>query len=138
LFFKIGEAAARVGVTCPVLRFWTKEFPQIQPTRLKGRHRLYSSEDIKLFQEIKRLLHEERFTIEGARKRLSESRATLFDNVPPALGGEKLLWGDIRRELLFLRHLLVESGGPPRASGPDEPCPFGSTPTGSNSDLPPF
>jgi DNA-binding transcriptional MerR regulator len=72
LFYKIGDAAARVGVETHVLRFWTREFPQIQPSRLKGRHRLYSFEDVRLFQEIRRLLYEERFTIEGARKRLAE------------------------------------------------------------------
>ncbi|MDR0550286.1 MAG: MerR family transcriptional regulator [Deltaproteobacteria bacterium] len=72
LYFKIGEAAVRVGVERHVLRYWSKEFPQIQPSLLKGRHRLYSSLDLRYFQEIKRLLYEERFTIEGARKRLEE------------------------------------------------------------------
>jgi DNA-binding transcriptional MerR regulator len=73
LYYKIGEAAARVGVPSHVIRFWTRSFPQINPSRLKGRHRLYSSGDVRLFVEIKRLLYEERFTIEGARRRLTET-----------------------------------------------------------------
>ncbi|MDR1578394.1 MAG: MerR family transcriptional regulator [Deltaproteobacteria bacterium] len=108
LFFKIGEAAARVGVTGHVLRFWTKEFPQIQPQRLRGRHRLYSSEDIRLFLEIKRLLYEERFTIEGARKHL-ERGVGLFDNLP-SVEPARLDWAEIRRELMTIRHLLLNSG----------------------------
>jgi DNA-binding transcriptional MerR regulator len=84
LFFKIGEAAARVGVEPHVLRFWTREFPQIQPSRLKGRHRLYSAGDIQLLKEIKRLLYEERFTIEGARKRLEEGPLEVEPNAAAA------------------------------------------------------
>ncbi|MDR1086426.1 MAG: MerR family transcriptional regulator [Deltaproteobacteria bacterium] len=83
LFFKIGEAAARVGVPSHVLRFWTKEFPQLEPARIGGRHRLYRAGDLKVFLAIKRLLYEERFTIEGARKRLAEENIrTRAENTP--------------------------------------------------------
>ncbi|MDR1607178.1 MAG: MerR family transcriptional regulator [Deltaproteobacteria bacterium] len=106
LFFKIGEAAERVGVTSQVIRFWTKEFPIIEPQRLRGRHRLYSKEDVRLFQEIKRLLYEERFTIEGARKRLARG-PSLFDNLPTE-ETPKLDWPDLKRELIAMREILTD------------------------------
>jgi DNA-binding transcriptional MerR regulator len=110
LFFKIGDAAARVGVESHVLRFWTKEFPQIKPSRLRGRHRLYSSADLRLFQEIKRLLYEERFTIEGARKRLAETSLAAGaapEVAPTAAPADLGLLQEIRRELLAWRRLLA-------------------------------
>jgi DNA-binding transcriptional MerR regulator len=112
LFFKIGEAAARVGVTSHVLRYWAKEFPQIQPSRVGGHHRLFRAEDIRIFLEIKHLLYEERFTIEGARKRLEELSSPAQ---PPPVSAQtseskpsdSLLWAEIRQELISIRRLLA-------------------------------
>jgi DNA-binding transcriptional MerR regulator len=70
LYFKIGEAATIVGVKPYVLRYWESEFSVIRPTKTGSRHRLYRRRDVETLLQIKRLLHDERFTIEGARKRL--------------------------------------------------------------------
>jgi len=69
---KIGEAAALLGVEAYVLRFWETQFPFLRPRHARSRHRFYSDKDIETLRLIKRLLHEERFTIEGARKYIRE------------------------------------------------------------------
>ncbi len=70
LYFKIGEVAEIVGVKPYVLRYWESEFSMIKPTKTRSKHRLYRRKDVETLLQIKRLLHEQRFTIEGARKRL--------------------------------------------------------------------
>lgn len=70
LYFKIGEVAKIVGVKPYVLRYWETEFPGIRPGKTRSNHRLYRRRDVEMLLEIKRLLHDERFTIEGAKKRL--------------------------------------------------------------------
>jgi len=70
IYFKIGEAAELLDVETHVLRYWETEFPQIKPVRATSKQRLYRREDLETLFEIKRLLHEEKFTIAGARKKI--------------------------------------------------------------------
>ena len=70
LYFKIGEVASIVGVKPYVLRYWESEFSIIRPAKTRSQHRLYRRKDVETLLQIKRLLHEQRFTIEGARKHL--------------------------------------------------------------------
>jgi DNA-binding transcriptional MerR regulator len=70
LYFKIGEVASIIGVKPYVLRYWESEFSTIKPAKTKSKHRLYRRRDVEVLREIRRLLYEERLTIEGAKKRL--------------------------------------------------------------------
>lgn len=74
LYFRIGEVARLAGIKPYVLRFWETEFGGLGPKKSGAGHRLYRRKDVELVLEIKRLLYEKRFTIEGARKYL-EGRA---------------------------------------------------------------
>jgi DNA-binding transcriptional MerR regulator len=69
---KIGEAARAVGVEAYVLRFWETQFPILRPRHSRSRHRFYEPEDLKTLRLIKRLLHNEGFTIAGAKKHIRE------------------------------------------------------------------
>lgn len=69
-FFRIGEVSRIIGVEPYVLRYWESEFPQIRPTRADSKQRTYQRKDLEIILEIKRLLYEEKLTIEGARQRL--------------------------------------------------------------------
>jgi len=69
--FKIGEVSRILGVKPYVLRFWETEF-RITPAKNRSQHRVYKRQDVETLLEIKRLLYEERFTIEGARAKLKE------------------------------------------------------------------
>lgn len=76
LYFRIGEVAQLAGIKPYVLRFWETEFPALGPKKSGKGHRLFRRKDVELVLEIKRLLYEKRYTIEGARKFL-ESPARL-------------------------------------------------------------
>ena len=83
LYFKIGEAAKIVGVKPYVLRYWETEFSVIRPGKTRSHHRLYRRRDVEALLEIKRLLHNERYTIEGAKRRLkSINRPTVSEPRP--------------------------------------------------------
>ena len=69
--FKIGEVSRILGVKPYVLRFWETEF-RITPAKNPSQHRVYKRQEVETLLEIKRLLYEERFTIEGARTKLKE------------------------------------------------------------------
>src|SRR5256712_5398361 len=73
LYFKIGEVAKLVGVKPYVLRYWETEFSVLRPGKTRARHRLYRRKDVETLLEIRRLLYAERYTIEGAKRRLRES-----------------------------------------------------------------
>src|SRR3982075_1586064 len=68
LYFRIGEVSRLTGVKQYVLRFWESEFSGLGPKKSGTGHRLYRRKDVEMVLEIKRLLYEQRFTIEGARK----------------------------------------------------------------------
>ncbi|HZZ07351.1 MAG TPA: MerR family transcriptional regulator, partial [Candidatus Binataceae bacterium] len=69
---KIGEAAKLLGVEAYVLRFWETQFPFLRPRHARSKHRFYGEQDLETLRLIKRLLHQERFTIEGAKKYIRE------------------------------------------------------------------
>ncbi len=68
LYFRIGEVSRLAGIKPYVLRFWETEFSSLGPKKSGKGHRLYRRKDVELVLEIKRLLYEKRYTIEGARK----------------------------------------------------------------------
>jgi DNA-binding transcriptional MerR regulator len=76
LFFRIGEVADLTGVPPYVLRYWESEFKLLRPRKNHAGQRVYRKQDIELVLRIKRLLYEDRLTLEGAKKRLlQEARA---------------------------------------------------------------
>jgi DNA-binding transcriptional MerR regulator len=77
LFYKIGEVSRIVGVEAYVLRYWETEFPFLKPRKSKSGQRVYIKKDVEMLLTIKRLLYQERYTIEGVRKRLGISSVTV-------------------------------------------------------------
>lgn len=73
-YFRIGEVSRIIGVEPYVLRYWESEFPQIRPPRADSNQRTYRKEDVELIMEIKRLLYDDKMTIEGAKKKLKEKK----------------------------------------------------------------
>ncbi|MGC1677122.1 MAG: MerR family transcriptional regulator [Candidatus Binataceae bacterium] len=69
---KIGEAAQQIGVETYVLRFWETQFPFLKPKHSRTRHRFYHARDLEVLGLIKRLLHQQGFTIAGANKHIKE------------------------------------------------------------------
>src|SRR5271154_1362638 len=70
LFFRIGEVSELLGVEPYVLRYWESEFPALSPKKSSSGQRMFRRKDVDLLFNIKHLLYEKKFTIEGARKAL--------------------------------------------------------------------
>ncbi|MFO7600068.1 MAG: MerR family transcriptional regulator [Candidatus Desulfacyla sp.] len=99
-YFRIGEASRIVGVEPYVLRYWENEFPQLRPRRADSRQRTYQRKDLETLLEIKRLLYEERMTLEGAKLRLKKEK-----DEPPTVGHPffKEIKGELHKILEALR-----------------------------------
>lgn len=65
--FKINEVCALTGVKSYVLRFWESEFSEIAPMTSSSGQKLYEHRDIEAILSIKKLLFEEKMTIERAK-----------------------------------------------------------------------
>lgn len=72
LFFRIGEVADLLEVKTYVLRFWETEFSMVSPSKSRSGQRVYRKKDVEMLLLIKHLLYVERFSIEGARRRIRE------------------------------------------------------------------
>jgi DNA-binding transcriptional MerR regulator len=82
-YFRIGEASRIVGVEPYVLRYWESEFSQIRPQRADSNQRTYQKQDLETLVEIKRLLYEEKMTIEGARLRFKGEKPEKIISLNP-------------------------------------------------------
>jgi DNA-binding transcriptional MerR regulator len=111
LYFKIGEVAKLVGVKPYVLRYWETEFSIVRPGKTRSKHRLYRRKDVETLLEIRRLLYAERYTIEGAKRRLRESGRPATE--PPEKVSRELLLGRVRDEIAALHRLLDVDPEPP-------------------------
>ena len=118
LYFRIGEVSQLAGVKPYVLRFWENEFPSLMPRKSGTGQRLYRRKDVETVLEIKRLLYEKRFTIEGARKFLesrgkavpetaaSRTRKRARAQQPELFSGAASSLEEVRRELRAILELL--------------------------------
>jgi len=95
LYFRIGDVARLASIKPYVLRFWETEFPGLGPKKSGTGHRLYRRNDVEMVLEIKRLLYEERFTIEGARKFLESRTKPEPSQTVAAPGKRKRVQGDL-------------------------------------------
>jgi DNA-binding transcriptional MerR regulator len=109
LYFKIGEVADIVGVKPYVLRYWESEFSMVKPAKTRSKHRLYRRKDVETLLQIKQLLHEQRFTIEGARKRLKGVQKQVRQQIEMPLGDRtyRSILLRVKRDLESLHRLLT-------------------------------
>ena len=107
LYFKIREAASITGLPPYVLRFWETEFAEISPKRTESGQRLYRKKDIETILRIKRLLYDEKFTIEGARNHLRRRHGDRPGTERPEETGERGLIHEIKRELRSILDILA-------------------------------
>ena len=74
-YFTIGEVSDLCRVKPHVLRYWEQEFPQLKPVKRRGNRRYYQRHDVLMIRQIRSLLHEQGFTILGARQQLEGEHA---------------------------------------------------------------
>ena len=101
LYYSIREVSELTGVESHVLRFWEKEFSQLNPRRRSG-NRAYTERNIKVILAIKDLLYAQKYTIQGAVERLNIDRS-LWEN--QNIEGAT---SNVENPLVELRWMLVE------------------------------
>ncbi len=67
LYYSISEVSKITDLEQYVLRYWESEFEELNPAKNRAGNRIYTNRDIQLILYIKKLLREERYTIEGAK-----------------------------------------------------------------------
>ena len=67
-FRTISEAADELNVPQHVLRFWETKFAFIRPMKRAGGRRFYRPQDIAVLKGVRRLLHDEGYTIKGVQR----------------------------------------------------------------------
>jgi DNA-binding transcriptional MerR regulator len=125
LYYSISEVSKITDLEQYVLRYWETEFEQLKPAKNRAGNRIYTNRDIKLILYIKRLLREERYTIEGAKQVLTTympegetgeqlelisdtSAIPSVDESAPKSGSENRLHNDMVDIKKFLEELLVK------------------------------
>lgn len=73
--FKIGDVAEILGIKQYVLRYWETEFEVLRPKKAANNQRMYTHKDVENALLIRKLLHRDRFSIEGARNAMKELKA---------------------------------------------------------------
>lgn len=109
-FYRTSEVAEIVGVPASTLRFWEKEFPQLEPKRSRTGLRLYTPETMRRVEMIHYLVHIKGLKIDAARKVLQkdlreENRAVRtrahFEGPSPVASGS------LNREIAVTERLLA-------------------------------
>ena len=102
-YYSVTETCCRLRVKPHILRYWEKEF-EFSPKRNSAGRRIYSAPQLERLQLIRRLLHEEKLTVKGARRQLAKM-SVRTDRLPAAKNQrETLLW--LKRELVSIHALL--------------------------------
>ena len=78
LYYSISEVAELFDVNMSLIRFWEKEFPNLQPKKNKRGNRYYSPKEIEKFDRIYTLVKLEGYTLDGAKKALKSRQKTAF------------------------------------------------------------
>ena len=118
-WFKIGEAARRVGVKPKELRYWEKVIPEILPRRSKGNLRYYHVDELPRLKQIKTWLSEG-LTVADCRELLKPSSTHTAEMTSPSSLVEKARASNadqrIQAVLTTLKDIVSRLSKPP-ASG---------------------
>ena len=81
LYYSIGEVAQMFEVNVSLLRYWEKEFDILKPKNNKKGNRLFTKNDLDNIRIIYHLVKERGFTLDGAKKKLSENKSDTIENM---------------------------------------------------------
>ena len=107
LYYSITEVAELTNVKPHVLRYWETEFKVLRPKKNRAGNRIYRSSDIKLIEQIKKLLYDEGYTIAGAKKKILERKGDLDKiKIPIAKDRNSEILESIKNDLLEMKKIL--------------------------------
>jgi len=117
LYYSISEVSELVGVKAHVLRYWETQFKMIRPRKGRGGARMYRKRDVETLFDIKQLLYDQRFTIEGAKRKLLDDRSLEKDQmgIPFAHLDRKEALRGLRDDMRHLLDLLRGDAPEPRS-----------------------
>jgi DNA-binding transcriptional MerR regulator len=105
-YLSIGDVCALLDLKPHVLRYWETQFQELAPPKNRSGKRVYRAAEVELIALIRRLVHEEKFTIEGARRRLTELRTDERAGADAARALERAYLRTVRLELESILRLL--------------------------------
>jgi DNA-binding transcriptional MerR regulator len=120
LYYSISEVSKITNLEQYVLRYWESEFDELKPAKNRAGNRIYTNKDIQLILFIKKLLREERYTIEGAKQVLKTyvpgNEAISLDDAGKSAGAmdpaqTSLMFepeGRLREDLLVVKQFLED------------------------------
>jgi DNA-binding transcriptional MerR regulator len=101
LYYSITEVSKMFVVNSSLIRFWEKEFKEINPKKNKKGNRLFTIKDIETFRVIFHLVKENGMTLEGARKKLRDNKDKVVENIEIIKSLEK-----VKEKLLAIKEEL--------------------------------
>ena len=109
-YYSIGEVCDLTGIQAHVLRYWETRFELLRPVKNQAGNRVYRPREVELVLLLKRLLYEDKYTVEGARQELARMRRTggLQEARKAALAPE--LRGQLKSDLAELMDILSVPG----------------------------
>lgn len=106
-YYSIGEVCELVGLKPHVLRYWESQFPALNPAKNRSGNRVYLRREIELIILVKDLLYQEKYTIEGARRKLNQlRRGGEFSTVVGQVVDRELI-AEVRSDLRLVLELLT-------------------------------
>ena len=105
-FFSIGDVCQLTDLKPHVLRYWESQFRFLNPAKNRSGNRVYQRREIELILLVKHLLYTEKFTLEGARKRIEQYRKTGALKSQARLALEQETIGDLTTELSAILDIL--------------------------------
>lgn len=105
-FYSIGEVCGMLDLKPHVLRYWETQFPELAPSKNRAGNRVYQTREVETIALIRRLVHEERYTIEGAKQRLQELEREGSTSDQSARALERAFLRSLRAELEEISGLL--------------------------------
>ncbi len=106
-YFRIGEVGRLLKVQPYVVRYWESEFKTVRPIRTRSDQRLYRRRDVEELMLIRKLLYEENFTINGARKQLRKIRSEEPAAALTGGEGQDALLAEIEKGLRQIREIVA-------------------------------
>jgi DNA-binding transcriptional MerR regulator len=113
LYYSISEVSKITDLEQYVLRYWESEFEQLKPAKNRAGNRIYTNREIKLILYIKKLLRDERYTIEGAKQVLKNFSPEVdtgeqLELMEPAKQRAKIKDELLRADVLEVKQFLQE------------------------------
>jgi DNA-binding transcriptional MerR regulator len=112
LYYSISDVSQLADIKQHVLRYWETEFAELNPSKNRAGNRIYRLKEVKLVFLIKKLLYQEKYTLEGARQKLKQilKNDEELENAIDLKDEIKILVGEIKEDVEEIHNILFDRG----------------------------